>query len=129
MGCGDSRMKLEDEMIKLKFERSRIQMERKKQIQLLEGIEHRKIAESIIPDYICLEPEKPEIKIKTEVESISVLFSNRNLIISFLQGFQHDEPCIILQVPLRLFSLFRLRLCCPFRRIFRFLQRMFRRRF
>ena len=71
MGCGDSRMKLEDEMIKLKFERSRIQMERKKQIQLLEGIEHRKIAESIIPDYIGLEPEKAEIKIKTEEQTKS----------------------------------------------------------
>ena len=71
MGCGDSRMKLEDEMIKLKFERSRIQMERKKQIQLLEGIEHRKIAESIIPDYISLEPENHEIKIKTEEQTKS----------------------------------------------------------
>ena len=76
MGCGDSRMKLEDEMIKLKFERSRIQMERKKQIQLLEGIEHRKIAESIIPDYIGLEPEKAEIKIKTEEQTKSTRINN-----------------------------------------------------
>ena len=42
MGCGDSREKIEDEMIKLKFERAQIQMERKKQIQILEGMERKK---------------------------------------------------------------------------------------
>ena len=46
MGCGDSREKIEDEMIKLKFERAQIQMERKKQIQILEGIERKKSEES-----------------------------------------------------------------------------------
>ena len=34
MGCGDSKEKIEDEMIKLKFQRAQIQMERKKQIKL-----------------------------------------------------------------------------------------------
>jgi len=38
-------------MIKLKFERAQIQMERKKQIQLLEGIEGKKVTEPNIPDY------------------------------------------------------------------------------
>ena len=69
MGCGDSRIKIEDQMIKLKFERSQIQMERKKQIQLLEGIERKKITEPIIPDYICLNSDKSNVKIKTEVKN------------------------------------------------------------
>ena len=43
MGCGESREKIEDEMIKLKFQRAQIQMERKKQIKILEGIEKKKI--------------------------------------------------------------------------------------
>ena len=59
-------------MIKLKFERSQIQMERKKQIQLLEGIERKKITEPIIPDYICLKSDKPNEKIKTEIKTKSV---------------------------------------------------------
>jgi hypothetical protein len=62
MGCGDSKEKIEDEMIKLKFQRTQIQMERKKQIKLLEEIEKKKITEPIIPDYICLQQEKPAIK-------------------------------------------------------------------
>ena len=33
MGCGNSKEKLEDEMIKLKFQRAQIQMERKNQIK------------------------------------------------------------------------------------------------
>ena len=41
-------------MIKLKFQRAQIQMERKKQIKILEGIEKKKIAEPIIPDYIVI---------------------------------------------------------------------------
>ena len=71
MGCGNSRIKIEDEMIKLKFERSQIQKERKKQIQLLEGIERKKITEPIIPDYICLKSDKPNEKIKTEIKTKS----------------------------------------------------------
>ena len=59
MGCGDSKEKLEDEMIKLKFQRAQIQMERNKQIQKLEEIERRKITAPVIPDYICVIPEKP----------------------------------------------------------------------
>ena len=42
MGCGNSKEKLEDEMIKLKFQRAQIQMERKNQIKILEGIERKK---------------------------------------------------------------------------------------
>ena len=71
MGCGDSREKIEDEMIKLKFKRAQIQMERNKNIQKLEEIENRKIKTPVIPDYISVIPEKPlkknnsDIKLKT----------------------------------------------------------------
>ena len=74
MGCGDSREKIEDEMIKLKFQRAQIQMERKKQIKILEGIEKKKIAEPIIPDYISVQQEtipktnEPEKKKKSASE-------------------------------------------------------------
>ena len=69
MGCADSKEKIEDEMIKLKFQRAQIQMERKKQIQLLEEIEGKKIAEPIIPDYISVKEEDPPIKDQTEVKA------------------------------------------------------------
>jgi hypothetical protein len=77
MGCGDSREKIEDEMIKLKFERAQIQMERKKQIQILEGIERKKITEPIIPDYISLKPEKPFKNVQTEIKNKSVSDKNK----------------------------------------------------
>ena len=35
MGCGDSREKIEDEMIKLKFQRAQIKKKSKKQIKIL----------------------------------------------------------------------------------------------
>ena len=68
MGCGNSKEKLEDEMIKLKFKRAQIQMERKNQIKILEGLEKKKITEPIIPDFISLRPEKPTKKILTEIK-------------------------------------------------------------
>ncbi len=68
MGCGNSKEKLEDEMIKLKFERAQIQMERKNQIKILEGLEKKKITEPVIPDFISLRPEKPAKKILTEIK-------------------------------------------------------------
>ena len=74
MGCGDSREKIEDEMIKLKYQRAQIQMERKKQVKILEGIEKKKIAEPIIPDYISVQQEiipntnEPEKKKKSASE-------------------------------------------------------------
>ena len=69
MGCGNSKEKLENEMIKLKFQRAQIQMERKNQIKLLEGLEKKKITEPIIPDFISFEPEKPSKKLLTEIKS------------------------------------------------------------
>ena len=78
MGCGDSREKIEDEMIKLKFERAQIQMERKKQIQILEGIEGKKITEPVIPDYISLKLEKPFKNIQTEIKTKKKPVSDKN---------------------------------------------------
>ena len=78
MGCGDSREKIEDEMIKLKFERAQIQMERKKQIQILEGMERKKITEPVIPDYISLKPEKPFKNIQTEFKIKNKPVSDKN---------------------------------------------------
>ena len=68
MGCANSREKLENEMIKLKFQRVQIQMERKNQIKILEGIERKKITEPIIPDFISFQKEKPTKKILTETK-------------------------------------------------------------
>ena len=79
MGCGDSREKIEDEMIKLKFERAQIQMERKKQIQILEGIERKKITEPVIPDYISLKPEKPFKNVQTEIKNKAVSDKNKKV--------------------------------------------------
>ena len=78
MGCGDSREKIEDEMIKLKFERAQIQMERKKQIQILEEMERKKITEPVIPDYISLKPEKPFKNIQTEIKIKNKPVSDKN---------------------------------------------------
>ena len=72
MGCGDTKEKIEDEMIKIKFKRAEIQMERKKQLKLLEEIEGKKISEPVIPDYISFNQEKHENKNQTEIKANSV---------------------------------------------------------
>ena len=69
MGCGNSKEKLEDEMIKLKFQRAQIQMERKNQIKILEGIEKKKITEPVIPDFISLKPERQGKKLLTDTKN------------------------------------------------------------
>ena len=52
MGCGDPREKIENEMLKMKMERSVIQMERKNQLKLLKDIDGIDLKISKIPDYI-----------------------------------------------------------------------------
>ena len=69
MGCANSREKLENEMIKLKFQRVQIQMERKNQIKILEGLEKKKITEPVIPDFISLKPERPIKKTLTDTKN------------------------------------------------------------
>ena len=71
MGCGNSKEKIEDEMIKLKFQRAQIQMERKNQIKILEGLEKKKITEPVIPDFISLKPERQGKKLLTDTKNKS----------------------------------------------------------
>ena len=78
MGCGNSKEKLEDEMIKLKFERAQIQMERKNQIKILEGLEKKKITEPVIPDFINLKPERQGKKLLTETKKKPDKSNNKN---------------------------------------------------
>ena len=78
MGCGNSKEKIEDEMIKLKFQRAQIQMERKNQIKILEGLEKKKITEPVIPDFISLKPERQGKKLLTDTKNKSPL-NNKTL--------------------------------------------------
>ena len=78
MGCANSREKLENEMIKLKFQRAQIQMERKNQMKILEGIEKKKITEPMIPDFISFKPEKPSKKLLTETKVKKISNKNEN---------------------------------------------------
>ena len=55
MGCGNAKEKIENEMIAMKMERTKIQMERRNNIKLLEDIDKRKIIEPSIPDYLAYE--------------------------------------------------------------------------
>ena len=55
MGCGNAKEKIENEMIAMKMERTKIQMERRNNLKLLEDIDKRKIIEPSIPDYLAYE--------------------------------------------------------------------------
>ena len=55
MGRGNAKEKIENEMIAMKMERTKIQMERRNNIKLLEDIDKRKIIEPSIPDYLAYE--------------------------------------------------------------------------
>ena len=52
MGCGDPREKIENEMLKMKMERTVIRMERKNQLKLLKDIDGIDLKIPKIPDYI-----------------------------------------------------------------------------
>ena len=78
MGCGNSKEKIEDEMIKLKFQRAQIQMEKKNQIKILEGLEKKKITEQVIPDFISLKPERQDKKLLTETKKKPDKSNNKN---------------------------------------------------
>ena len=78
MGCGNSKEKIEDEMIKLKFQRAQIQMEKKNQIKILEDLEKKKIIEPVIPDFISLKPERQDKKLLTETKNKPDKSNNKN---------------------------------------------------
>ena len=53
MGCGNPKVKLEDELMILKLERAQIQMERVNQLKLLDEIGGGPYKPATIPDYIA----------------------------------------------------------------------------
>ncbi len=52
MGCGDTREKLEIQMVKMKMARVEVQMERQNQLKLLKDIDGCEYKFKEIPDYI-----------------------------------------------------------------------------
>ena len=52
MGCGNSKEKVEDEMLKMKMQRIELQMERYRQLQRLKEIDGCDRKAPVIPDYI-----------------------------------------------------------------------------
>ena len=52
MGCGDTKEKLENQMVKMKMERVEVQMERQNQLKLLKEIDGCEYKFKEIPDYI-----------------------------------------------------------------------------
>ena len=50
MGCGTSKEKLEDELLKAKLERTEIQYERQKQIKLLKELDGTEYKSKILPE-------------------------------------------------------------------------------
>ena len=52
MGCGNSREKIEDQMMKLKMSRIEVQMERYNNLEKLKSMDGRQRKAPLIPDYI-----------------------------------------------------------------------------
>ena len=52
MGCGNSREKIEDQMMKLKMARIEVQMERYNHLEKLKSMDGRQRKAPLIPDYI-----------------------------------------------------------------------------
>ena len=53
MGCGNAKVKIEDELMILKLERAQIQMERVNQLKLLDEIGGGPFKPANIPDYVA----------------------------------------------------------------------------
>ena len=70
MGCSNTKEKIENEIIEMKMERVRVQMERRNNIKLLEDIDGRKIKEPSIPDYLCPKHKVKNNK-KVKIKNIS----------------------------------------------------------
>ena len=77
MGCGTSKEKVENEMMKLQMERAQVQMERINQLKLLEEIGYRPFKRRSIPDYIA--PENNNINKKiTSSSNLKKLKTDNN---------------------------------------------------
>ena len=72
MGCGNIKEKIENEMIEMKMEKVKLQMERRNQIKLLENIDGRRILPSPIPDYLVSKKEENEIMLDEKQRSQSM---------------------------------------------------------
>ena len=79
MGCGTTKEKIENQMMKTKLERNLIQYERKNQLKLLKDIDGVEYKPAFIPDYL---DSTPNLKKKTIIQrrrkTISVLNKNNN---------------------------------------------------
>ena len=92
MGCGNTKEKIENEMMEIKIARIELQMERYKDLQLLKDMDGKEIKRSTIPDYIDQEflkekiikinhlnqEEAPEVKNKSK-RSKSVAIKKRTV--------------------------------------------------
>ena len=90
MGCGDMKEKIENEMVKMKMERVEVQMERKKQLNLLKEIDGCDIKLAKIPDYINLDsninqetktrkkPNKLKVRKSKSMKLIERRYSQKN---------------------------------------------------
>ena len=72
MGCGSAQKNIENEMMIMELERAKIQMERRKNLKMLEDLDGVKRKANVIPDYI--DPQFAEDK-------LNYLKKNQGLII------------------------------------------------
>ena len=77
MGCGDMKEKIENEMVKTKMERVEVQMERKKQLNLLKEIDGCDIKLAQIPDYINVDDNLNQ-ETKKGKKDDNILTSHKN---------------------------------------------------
>ena len=63
MGCGNTKEKIEDEMMKAQLERMKIQYERQTQMKLLKDLDGTDYKPMVIPDYTApIQIKKPTIR-------------------------------------------------------------------
>ena len=79
MGCGITKEKIENEMMKTKLERDLIKYERKKQLELLKDIDGLEYKAAFIPDYLDSTPDfTKKTIIRGSKKTISVFNKNNN---------------------------------------------------
>ena len=80
MGCGNPKKEVENQMMIMQLERVNIQMEREKNLKLLEEMDGYKRKINSIPDYI--DPKFAEEKKKLKLESAAPLIKGGNEVTS-----------------------------------------------
>ena len=89
MGCGITKEKIENEMMKTKLERDLIKYERKKQLELLKDIDGLEYKAAFIPDYL---DSTPDFTKKT-------IIRGSKKTISFFNKYNHKKNTIKLLRP------------------------------